>query len=150
MQRGPWKSFKTMNLDDINQLLSYLDKIQGLSAAGLVFLLCIAIGYGWKALPFKWFPNNAIPMAVMGTGAIAMMLMADGRPTTMPPHVWTVRNLVVGFIIGAIAWAVHNYALARLEKWIASKMLAKQDSTNNNSGDKSSTDEEPKPNGTAQ
>lgn len=110
-----------MNIDQINNLLTYLDKLQGLSAAALVFFVCIAFGYAWRGLNFKWFPNDAIPLAVMGLGAILMMMIADGRPTTMPPHVWTARNAIVGFIIGGLAWAFHNYALWYLENWIRAK-----------------------------
>jgi hypothetical protein len=109
-------------MNTLNDILSYLDKLQGLPAAGLVLVLCIAVGYAWRGLNLKWFPNDAIPLVVMITGSLFMMFIADGRPTTMPHHVWTARNLAVGFVIGAIAWAVHNYALAWIEKWLVSKI----------------------------
>lgn len=119
-----------MNLDSINDLLSTLDKLQGLPAAGLVFVLCLAVGYAWRGLKFSWFPNDAIPLVVMITGALFMMFIADGRPTTMPHHVWTARNLAVGFIIGAIAWAVHNYVIAKfIEPWLVSKIPSLSNTT---------------------
>ena len=112
-----------MNLDQLNGLLSNLDKLQGLPSATLVFFLCLAVGYAWRWLKFSWFPNDAIPMVVMVTGALFMMFIADGRPTTMPHHVWTARNLAVGFIIGCLAWAVHNYVIAKwIEPWLISKL----------------------------
>lgn len=110
-----------MSLDQIENFLSFLNKIEGLPAAALVFVFCLAVGYAWRGLQLKWFPNDAIPLVVMLTGALAMMFIADGRPTTMPHHVWTARNLFVGFIIGGIAWAVHNYAISKLEEWLVSK-----------------------------
>lgn len=110
-----------MNLDQFDSFLKILDKIQGLSAVALVFFLCLAVGYAWRSIKFKWFPNDAIPMVVMGTGSLVMSFIASGRPNDMPSHVWVVRNLVVGFIIGALAWLVHNYALSKLENWLASK-----------------------------
>jgi hypothetical protein len=133
-------------IDQIEQVLSWLDKLQGLPSAGLIFVLCLAIGYAWRGLTLKWFPNQAIPMVVMLTGALSMMLVADGRPTTMPHHVWAVRNLAVGFIIGAVAWLVHNYALSKLETWLASKYPGLNDTaffTKNDVTD--TTKQDPKP-----
>ena len=109
-----------MNLDTINSWLTWLDKIQGLSAVALVMLACLAVGYIFRFI--KSFPNNAIPIVVVLFGSVAMMLMATGRETTMPMHVWVVRNFVVGLIIGALSWLVHFLALSRLENFIKSKM----------------------------
>jgi len=106
-------------METLNNILSGLDKLQGLPAAGLVFVLCIAIGYAWRGANLKWFPNDAIPVVVMVMWAVFMMFIADGRPTTMPHHVWTARNLAVGFVIGAVAWAVHNYIISRFESKLA-------------------------------
>lgn len=113
----------------IDQGLSILNQIQGLSAVGLVALLCLATGYAWRFLRFKWFPNDAIPLVVMFTGSIFMMLLADARPTSMPMRIWTVRNFVVGFIIGAAMWVLHNYVLWRLENWIGQKIPSLGDTT---------------------
>lgn len=118
-----------MSLDQINNFLSALDKLEGLSAAALVFVLCLATGYAWRGLNLKWFPNDAIPVVVMLTGAIVMAFIADGRPTTMPPRVWTVRNLAIGFVIGAFAWLVHNYALSKIEDWLVSKLPSLSNTT---------------------
>lgn len=113
----------------VDQGLSILNQIQGLSAVGLVALLCLATGYAWRFLRFKWFPNDAIPLVVMFTGSIFMMLLSDARPTNMPIRIWTVRNFVVGFIIGAGMWALHNYVLWRLECWLRDKVPALNDTT---------------------
>lgn len=107
-----------MNLDSINDVLASLDKLQGVSATALVFFVCLCVAYAWRALNVKWFPNDAIPVAVMLCGALVMAFIADGRPTTMPHHVWTVRNLAVGFVIGAVSVVLQNYVF----DWLASKI----------------------------
>ena len=116
-----------MNLDTIDSWLSWLDKLQGLSAVALVMLGCLAIGYILRFI--KSFPNTAIPLVVVISGAVGMMLMATGRATTMPTHVWVVRNFMVGLIVGALSWAVHYLALSRLENFIKSKLPGSGDDT---------------------
>src|SRR6266576_2651788 len=84
-------------IDYLNQLLQWLDKIQGLSAVALVFLSCIVVGYALRFI--KRFPNDGIPVVVILWGALAMLIIADLRASTMPARIWTTRNLLVGLII---------------------------------------------------
>src|SRR5262249_39399457 len=109
-------------MDWLNQLLSALDKIQGLPAAALVCFGCIVFGYILRFI--KPFPNQGIPVAVILTGAVGMLLLADPRASSMPARIWTMRNLLVGLIIGFVAWMLHKFVLTRVEKWIASKVGA--------------------------
>lgn len=108
-----------MNLDKLNDVLSILDRIQGLPAAALVLFGCIVIGYVLRFI--KAFPNNAIPVVVILSGSVLMLILADPRATAMPARIWTMRNLLVGLIIGFAAWMLHYYALAKIEDWIGSK-----------------------------
>jgi hypothetical protein len=104
-------------MNQLEDLLSALDKIQGLPAVALVCFTCIAVGYALRFI--KAFPNNGIPVVVILWGALAMLFLADPRATTMSPRVWTSRNIAVGLIIGLISWLIHKLALSRLEDWIA-------------------------------
>ena len=108
-----------MNLDNINDLLQVLDKIQGASSTLLVVGVCIIVGYCLKLI--KKFPNDAIPVVVIISGAALMMFLADGRPTTMPKRIWEVRNLCIGVIYGFIAWGIHYWGLSYAEQWLSSK-----------------------------
>ena len=106
-------------MDTINTALQYLDKIQGLSAVALVFLSCIVIGYVLRLI--KSFPNEGIPVVVILWGALVMLFIADPRATTMPARVWTVRNILVGLIIGMAAWVSHKMVLSYLEDFLIAK-----------------------------
>lgn len=109
-----------MTLDSIDSFLKILDNIQGLSAAALVALSCIVVGYALRFI--KRFPNDGIPVVVILWGALAMLFIADPRATTMPARIWTARNIMVGLIIGALSWLVHKIVLSRIENLIASKV----------------------------
>lgn len=111
-------------METIDKALSYLDKLQGLPGVALVFLSAIVIGYAWRFIPAKWFPNQAIPVAVIVWGAFAMSLIADARASTMPLRVWILRNLIIGAVIGFAAWLTHNLILSRIEDWLGSKSAA--------------------------
>ena len=114
-------------LDYLNQLLQGLDKIQGLSAVALVCFSCVVIGYVLRFI--KAFPNDGIPVVVILWGAVAMLMLADPRPTDMPARIWTVRNLFVGLIIGFVAWLLHKVVLSKLEDYIATKFPSVSDTT---------------------
>lgn len=106
-------------MDYLNDLLQWLDKIQGLSAGALVLFSAIVVGYALRFI--KAFPNQGIPVVVILWSAVAMLIIADPRATTMPARVWTMRNLLAGLILGLVAWLLHNIVLSRFEDWLASK-----------------------------
>ena len=108
-------------MNTIEEILSYLDKIQGMSAVGLVFLISLVIGYVWRLVPWKPFPNESIPVIVVFAGAFNMSLIADSRPGDVPFRVWFMRNVLVGAIIGFVAWLSHNFLIKRLEDWLQAK-----------------------------
>lgn len=107
-------------MNTINELLQWLDRIQGLSAAALIFMSCIVVGYALRFV--KRFPNDGIPVVVILWGAVAMLIIADPRASSMPARIWTMRNLAVGLIIGLVAWLIHNKLLSRAEDWLLSKL----------------------------
>lgn len=127
-------------MNNIEDALGVLDKINGMSAVGLIFLSCIVMGYVWKVIPHKWFPNDSIPIIVILWGAFAMSMIADARPGETPVRVWFFRNVIVGAVIGLLAWIVHNFAIKKVEDWLASKSNAVA-----NLLGKPSTKEDPKP-----
>src|SRR5262245_14213792 len=103
-------------MESLENILSQLDKIQGWSAAVLVFAACIVVGYMLRFI--KSFPNDAIPLVVILTGALSMLLLADPRPTTMSSRIWTSRNCIVGLILGFAAWMAHKFVIGRLEAYL--------------------------------
>lgn len=107
-------------METLNDMLQWLDRIQGLSAAVLVFFSCIVVGYCLRFI--KRFPNNGIPLAVVLWGALMMLIIADPRANTMPARVWTMRNLGAGLIIGFLAWLMHRTLIKRLEEFICRKL----------------------------
>ena len=117
----------TNQLNQIDNVLSNLDKLQGASAVTLVFLSCIVVGYILRFI--KAFPNNGIPVVVVLWGGMFMGLIASGRSTTMPMHVWVIRNMLVGLIIGGAAWIAHYVVISRIETWVQSKFPGTQDTT---------------------
>lgn len=114
-------------MDYLNDLLTGLDKIQGLSAVALVCFGCVVVGYVLRFI--KSFPNDGIPVVVILFGAVAMLALADPRASAMPARIWTVRNLFVGLIIGFVAWMLHKIVLSRIEDYIAKRFPGASDTT---------------------
>lgn len=61
----------------MEKLVEYNDKLNGLPAGAIIFLVCIAIGYALRVA--EWFPNQRIPTVVMLCGSALFMLMAPSR-----------------------------------------------------------------------
>lgn len=91
-------------------LVSWDAKLAGAPSGLLVFALCIAFGYVWKAI--KICPNRFTPLAVMLAGAVLHPALTYAAGQAGP--VW-VRSAVVGFIIGFLAWMFHRVLLKRIE-----------------------------------
>ena len=114
-------------MDYLNQLLSVLDKIQGMSAVALVCFSCIVVGYILRFI--KSFPNDGIPVAVILWGAVAMLVIADPHPAAVSLRIWTARNFMVGIIVGFIAWMLHKVVLGRIEDYIAKRFAGSGNTT---------------------
>lgn len=109
----------------VNEILSILDRVQGLSDAGLTCALCIVAGYGLRFIPEKWIPNRSIPALVILLGGVLFACIADPKVATIPFRVWLTRNIAVGCIVGFIAWMIHYWALSYLEKYLSNKFGSK-------------------------
>ncbi len=101
-------------MEKFDAALSWVDKLQGLPAGGLVFVLCLAIVYMRSRIKKHLFSDEVLPAIMMMFGAVVMMLLADARPTKMLHHVWIVRNFTIGAVIATIAWAFHNYVIVKI------------------------------------
>jgi len=115
-------------MPDLNQILTLFDKLQGISGEGLIVIACLAIGYGLRYWP--WFPNKMIPFAVMTFATFAYPVLADPKVATQPFRVWLVRNICIGFIIGAGSWLLHFLVIRRIEKLVITKFGGNGDTGN--------------------
>lgn len=128
----------------LNSILSSLDKIQGISAVGLICLSCIVVGYVLRFI--KSFPNDGIPVVVILWGAVAMLVLADPRASDMPERIWVVRNFFVGLVIGFVAWMLHKIVLTKIEEYITAKFPeATSDTTLFNAKPSDKPEEDKKP-----
>jgi len=87
-------------------LVSWDAKLAGAPSGLLVFALCIAIGYVWKAT--RICPNRFTPLAVMVFGLLANLGLNWKQPDRL-------RFAIIGLIIGFLAWMFHRLLLKRLE-----------------------------------
>ncbi len=98
------------------QTFDAVHSLYGLPGYALVLLTCIIVGYIMKIM--KWFPNEKIPAVVIAWGIVFNLLSADTRDASVPVRLYIVKNLLIGMIIGFIAWLIHNRWLSRIENSI--------------------------------
>lgn len=104
----------------IDEILKEFEQIQNWSNAGLTAMSCLAMGYLWRVMRVKWFPNDAIPAVVCITG-IFLFVAFSGHGKTQPDISWHVRAGAVGFVIGFVTVLIHNFALKKIEDLLAAK-----------------------------
>lgn len=100
-------------MDYLNDLLKV---ITGLGPEAKTGAVMIALGYVCRILPK--FPNKLIPyVCILGAPFLYPVLTNAGRvsPEVKNPIVLMVTN---GFLIGTVAWALHDKLLARIEDHI--------------------------------
>lgn len=107
---------------DTKTIFDQLTAIQSWPTVGLVFALCIVVGYCFKFWPK--FPNAAIPAIVIIVGATINLLLAGQEPADIPNTVWHTRQFIVGLIVGFAAWMAHNLLISRLENWLSGAVPA--------------------------
>lgn len=100
----------TNSIPYLDEAIKWSESLSNAPAAVLVFLMCIASGYVWKAI--RVFPNRFTPLVVMIVGAVLLMGLTWASNSTGPV---ILRNAVVGFIIGFAAWLAHRLILKRIE-----------------------------------
>lgn len=98
--------------------LSELDKVLTMSNAGMVFCACIVVGYLLRVIP--QFPNKSIPIAVILTGGIAMLLLAEDNKE-IAIRAWITRHLIGGLTIGFISWMAHYLVMSKIEDFLAKR-----------------------------
>ncbi len=100
-------------LETLNETLNY---VLGLKDQGLVFVVCIALGYVLKITPV--FPNTYIPHAVILFGA-GLNPCIVGRGSVSPDINNPLAVLIVqGFVLGVIAFAAHHLIISKIEERI--------------------------------
>jgi len=105
-----------MNTNSIpywDKVLQADDILRAAPAGILVFVLCIAFGYTWRAI--KVLPNRFTPLVVMIFGAIFNLGLNWAQADRL-------RFLVVGFILGFAAWATHRLIIKRIEDKFGGKL----------------------------
>lgn len=108
-----------MNLtvgDVIEQSIALLNSVYGLPGHVLVGLTCVILGYMLRF--YRKFPNDAIPLVCILWGMVFNPLLADERVAGSSMRLWLVRNVLTGFVTGAVAWAIHAKIIKRFEERI--------------------------------
>lgn len=95
----------------LDWLVYILNTLYGLPGAALVFVFCLALGYAIKANPRA--PNAVIPWVVMLASPLMTLLVSE-PPAGGATRVWVARQVMVGVVTGACAWAFHNRILKRV------------------------------------
>jgi hypothetical protein len=109
-----------MNITDI---IKEFENIQNYGNATLTAILCLAIGYVWRGMKFKWFPNEAIPaILVLFVGPITFSVLSSATAPEKHLVNWYFRAALVGAAVGFAVTLVHNYAIKGLEEWLGSKV----------------------------
>lgn len=92
-------------LDFVEQLVK---RVLSLDPAMLIFVFCLALGYGLKSLPK--FPNDKIPYVCMGIPPLVYPLMVWSG--------WEVRkvtsDVVTAVVFSSLAWGAHRFILKKL------------------------------------
>ena len=99
-----------LNLDAVTD---WLNSLWGAPGVLLVVVLCIAFCYVCRFLPS--IPNRAIPLICIITGAALMPVFAPACPVATSLIAWRIRALVIGIVVGIVAWAVHRVLLSKIE-----------------------------------
>lgn len=113
----------------LGTLNGMLSQLWGLPYLTVVFILCFSFGLVLKYS--KWFPDEAIPFAVIVLGGVFAPLLADPRADTLPLRIWVAKNIVVGMIVGMGTWAAHKFLVKPLAErfpwlaWLSPKAEAK-------------------------
>ena len=101
----------TNSIPYLDTVIQWSNSLVGLPAGALVFILCISAGYIWKSI--RVFPNRLIPLVVMVTGGLTMLLLTWAANEPVPLRS---RYVIIGIIIGFVAWMVHLLVIKRIVK----------------------------------
>jgi len=107
-----------MSLELFNELLT---KLTAMGPEMLLGLAVICLCFGLKAIPV--FPNKWIPAVCIFSPTFLYPILASCHESA-----GVCRCGVIGFLIGAISWLLHNQVLKRL----AARFGNKEDDGNGN------------------
>jgi hypothetical protein len=88
-------------------------------------LLCIAgliiMGYIIKLVP--WIHSKLLPGICILLGPLVYVFLINPEPGSVPPNIRNpmVYQLLIGLLLGSLAWIIHDKILNRLEDWLAAK-----------------------------
>lgn len=113
----------------MDQILNFLHSLYGLPGYALAGIACLLVGYGCKIS--EWFPNRRIPLIMMPAGALFNWLLALPRVPEQPVRLYIAQNVIIGALIGALAWLVHDQLLKQIEEKIPflGRLLSKANGT---------------------
>lgn len=105
----------TNSIPYLDQVLRFNEQLLGLPALPLVFAGCLAFGYALKAMPFV--SNRFIPLWVILGGILGNITLALGTMTGSGLAIAAAigRQAILGLIVAAAAWLVHNKFLKKYE-----------------------------------
>jgi len=95
----------------VQQLLQLDTWLNALPNGALTVVICLAIGYLLKWLPFV--DNRWIPVSVILCGALVYSLLATRGE--IPVRVFVVKSIGFGLVAGVLAWLAHNLIIKRIE-----------------------------------
>jgi len=103
----------TNTITGLETFYRWNDALMGAPVGVLVLIVCIALGYALKLLPFV--DNKWIPGAVLLAGMACFPLLSE-RPPGELLRVWLTKMIVLGLVAACAAWFIHNQFLKRIEQ----------------------------------
>lgn len=113
----------------MNYLEEAINTLSKLGPEMFCIVACIAVGYLVRVVPF--IPNKWIPSICILAGMFIYPGLTSTGRVSPDAQIPIVRMWFTGLILGALAFAIHDQALSRLEKYIPGlrKVLRRSDDT---------------------
>lgn len=113
----------------MDSILQFLHSLYGLPGYALAGIACLLVGWGCKVS--QWFPNARIPLVMMPAGALFNWLLALPRLADQPLRLYIAQHVIIGALIGALAWLLHDQILKNIEDKIPllGRLLSKNGGT---------------------
>ena len=111
------ETVNTVLPDSVDQVFTGLNHLHSMSAEGLIFIVCVAFGFGLR----KWtkLSLRTTAAAVVAAGAVLNVVMAEGKSmATMSFRIWAMRSLLIGVIIGVVAFLADTVIVSRIKGWV--------------------------------
>lgn len=102
----------TNTIPGLTEFYRWNDALLGAPVGVLVFVVCIAVGYVAKWMPFV--NNRFIPTIVVSVGVVLCPAISEYQPGQL--RVAVVKNMAFGLVFACSAWLLHNKVLKRVEE----------------------------------